>query len=438
MRCYLPSLPTLLAVAGCAGAAGTRSHDAMVAALRDADRERPARIVDELALDAGPDRALDRAALVAAVLARNPELDAARETWRAAAAAYPPAVALADPMLTYEIAPLSIAGDIRLGQRVQLAQKLPYPGKRRLAGEAALADADAARADYATLRLQLAEAAVNAFDDYYVAARALEVNTHHRAMLEQVQRSASAQYAVGRGTQQDPLEADGEVIGLDRERLMLASQQRAAIARINRLLRRPPDAALPAPPARLEVATPSPATAALDPTAAARARARARSAELAVAELALYPDLEVMASYDAMFDDLQHRFTVGIAIELPLSRAGRRGSVERARAALAGAAAELTAVTDTLAEDRDRARRDVDEATAALELYVRRAVPNARARVDAALAGFTAGQTAFSAVVVAERALRELELAVERARGDLDRRVAAYDRLAGQIAGGAR
>lgn len=435
MQSHHVAIPTLLAVAGCAGASGAREHDAMVAALSRIERERSTQLGDDLELGAP---ALDRATLVAAVLARNPELDQARETWRAAAAAYPPAVALADPMLTYEVAPLSIAGEVPFGQRVQLTQKLPYPGKRRLAGESALADAEAARADFGLVRLELAEAAVGAFDDYYVAARALEVNAHHRGMVERIEQSAAAQYAAGRAAQQDPLEAEGELIALDRERLMLESQARGALARINRLLRRRPDAPLPPAPDKLEIAASPAAADALDPTVGAAARVRARAAELAAAERAFYPDLEVMGSYDSMWSDWQHRVMVGIGIELPLSRDGRRGSVERARAALAGATAALAGATAALAEDRDRAGREVDEATAALALYERRAVPNARARAGAALAGFSAGQAPLATVMMAERALRETELATERARAELDRRIAARDRLAGRIAGGAR
>ena len=434
MRNCSLSILTPLLITGCvgAGSAGARSHDEMAAMLRELERERAGPRSGEPALGM---HALDRPRLVAAVLAANPELDAARETWRATVAGYAPAVALPDPTVTYEVAPLSISGDVAFGQRVQIAQRMPYPGKRELAGDAAASEAEAARADYGLVRLQLAEAAVGAFDDYYVAARALEVNAHHRAMLERIHDSATAQYAVGRAGQQDPLEAESEVIALDRERLMLASQQRAAVARLNRLLRRRPDAPLPPPPDKLEIAAPS-TTGALDPTAAAQARIRARAAELSAAQQAFYPDFEVMASYDSMFADWQHRFTVGVAIEVPLSRAGRRGSVERARAALGRATAELAQTTDALAEDRDRARREVDEATAALELYERRAVPNARARVDASLAGFTTGQTPFATVMMAERALREVELALERARGDLDRRIATLDRMLGRIAGG--
>ncbi|HEU4726890.1 MAG TPA: TolC family protein [Kofleriaceae bacterium] len=411
----------------------------MANALRDLEREHAAAVSGELAL--GGDT-LDRGALVAAVLARNPEVEVARETWRAASAAYPSAVSLADPMVTYEVAPFSVTGDVPFGQRVQVSQKLPFPGKRELAGEAALAEADAARADFGLVRQQLAEMAVGAFDDYYVAARALEVNAHHRELIDRVQRSAAAQYTVGRAASQDPLEAEGELIMLDRERLMLTVQQHAAIAKINRLLRRSPDTPLPPPPRTLAVAAPAstagPGDRPLDPRVAAQAKVRARTAEVAVSERAFYPDFEVMAGYDSMFDDWHHQYTVGIAIEIPLQRAGRHGAVEQARAGLAGATAELDAVSDTLAEERSHAQREVDEAGAALALFEQRAVPNAKARVDAAIAGFTSGQVAFPTVMMAERALRDAELSVERARADLDRKTATLDRLNGRIAGGAR
>lgn len=437
MRTYLVSIPILSIVAGCASVPGAREHDAMSAALGRVERDHSrANGGDDVPLGAGT---LDRAALVTAVLARNPDLDAAREAWRAAIAAYPSAVTIADPMLTYEVAPFSIGSGVPFGQRVELSQKLPYPGKRQLAGASVLADAEAAQADYAALRLELAEATVRAFDDYYVAARAIDVNTHHRELIERVQKSATAQYTVGHASQQDPLEAEGELIALDRERLILETAQRTAVARINRLLRRPPDATLPAPPAKLETPAGPREAAALHPKQlSAQARIRARTSEIAGAERAFYPDLELMASYDSMWSDWQHRWMIGIGIEIPLQRGGRRGAVERASAEQAKATAELVSVTDMLAEDRDRARREVDETKATITIYEQRALPNARTRVDAALAGFTTGQNTFSTVVMAEHGLRGVELGVEQARAELDRRMAALDRLEGRIAGGGR
>ncbi len=422
------------ALSGCADMSAAREHDATIRALALVDP--PHQNSEPIVFASG---ALDRPSLVTAVLARNPELEAARQTWHAAAAAYPLAVALDDPMASYALAPFSIGAAVPFGQTIELRQKLPWPGKRRLAGVAAIADAQAAEADLASVRLDLAQATVDAFDDDYVAARALEVNQHHRALLVRIEHSAIAQYTVGRASQQDPLEARAEIIALDRERLTLETQQRTAIARINRLLRRPTDAELPPPPARLDVTPRASSPAASHPRQqAAAARIRARRADVALADRAFYPDFEVMASYDSMWDIWQHRWMVGVGIEIPLQRGKRHASAEIAVAQQAKATAELAAVTDMLAEDRDRTHREVEDAVKALELDEQQLLPTQRARVEAAIAGFAAGQNAFSTVVRAEHALRGTELQIEELRAELDRRTAAFDRAEGRLPGGGR
>jgi outer membrane protein TolC len=429
--------PALVAVAGCVAGGGVPQHDTLVAAVARAESER-ARVppLDDASLVV--DGALDRGAVVAAVLARNPDLDAARATWRAAVAAYPSAVALDDPMVRYAVAPFSIAADVPFGQRIEVSQKLPWPGRRALRGDAANADAEAAQADLEALRLDLAEAAIRAFDDDYLAMRALDINQHHRELLERIENGVIAQYAAGRGSQQDPLEVRGHILELDRERLMLETQRRSAVAALNRLLHRPAAAALPPPPARLAAAPPPGARREQPRRIAAAARLRARRAELEDASLARYPSFELMGSYDSMWNTWQHRWMIGIGIEIPLQRGRRDADVERARAEQARATAELASVTDLVEEGRVRARDEVDEAARALALYEQQLLPTARQRVDAALAGFTAGQAPFSMAIMAEHALRDIELTIERTRADLDRRLAALDRFEGRTPGGAR
>jgi outer membrane protein TolC len=381
---------------------------------------------------------LDRVAIVAAVLARNPDLEAARATWRASVAAFPSAVALDDPMASYAFAPFSIGSDAPFGQQVEVSQKLPWPGTRQLRGDAAIADAESAQADVESLRLDLAEAAVQAFDDDYIAVRALEINHHHRELLERIEKSAIAQYIAGHASQQDPLEARAHIIELERERLMLEQQRRVAVAMLNRLLHRKADLDLPPPPLHLAVAPSTEARREHPKQRAASARIRARQANVDEASLAFYPSFEVMGSYNSMWDMWQHRWMIGVGIEIPLQRGKRHADLERARGEQAKARADLVSVTDMLDEGRERARREIEESTKALELYDKQLLPTSRQRVDAALAGFTAGQNAFSTVVMAEHELRDVELGIERTRADLDRRLAALDRIEGRIPGGVR
>jgi len=211
-RALAPALAAITAasaaLAGCAGPALDARHSEQA---RRFAAEAPAAAAASSAPDAAETplagfARLEREPLVREVLRRNPSLEAMRRAWEATLERYPQVTSLDDPMLGYAVAPRSL-GSSRVdgGQRVDLAQRLPFPGKLALRGESALAEADAAEGDFEGERLRLAEAASRLFDDYYVTARAIEINTAHVALLEELLEVATARYAAGEGSQQDPI-----------------------------------------------------------------------------------------------------------------------------------------------------------------------------------------------------------------------------------------
>jgi outer membrane protein, heavy metal efflux system len=427
-------------LAACDPAATRRSHR-MFAEIA---RTQPARLDEDPFAGAA---VLERRALIDAVLARNPDIAAARAGWRRALSRVPQDTSLDDPMLSYAIAPLSITGDAPLGHRIAIEQKLPLTNRRQLAGEVALAEADAARDGVQAVRLRLAAMASSLFDDYYVAARALDVDVHHRGLLEQLRTSAEAQYTAGRASQQDPLQADVELAMLDRERLMHETERRVVVAQINGLLHRDPGTTLPPPPKLLAV----PAEDTLDEQALAGtalrerpelrgqdARIRRGVAARDLADRAAWPDVGVMASYDAMWDLPEHRWMLGVSVELPLARGRRAAARDEAEAETDEARLMRERIADEIRVEVRTAIERITEARRALALYEQRMQPAARAQVDAARAGFVAGRNEFPSVIAAERSLRHVTLEIERARGDLHRRLAELDRATGRLAGGAR
>src|SRR5438093_739421 len=81
-------------------------------------------------------------------------------------------IALDDPMLMGMIAPQSVgANTTETAYALQLNQKLPWFGKRRLRGDIAAADADAALSDVEDTRLQVRLTADLAFYEYFLATR---------------------------------------------------------------------------------------------------------------------------------------------------------------------------------------------------------------------------------------------------------------------------
>ncbi len=386
---------------------------------------------------------LEREPLVREVLGRNPSIDAARQAWRAALERYPQATSLEDPTVGYAVAPRSFGSSaVKDGQRVDLAQRLPFPGKLRLRGEIALAEAEAAGNDFEGARLRLAELASLLFDDYYLAARALEINAAHLALLEDLLRIATARYAAGEGSQQDPLQAELEGARLLHDERSLRTERHLTAARINALLHRAPGAPLPPPPRRLAEPAPEPTDrAALVERAlrerpelrAAEARVRGRESSVALARREFLPDVTLVGGWDGFWQEREIRPSVGLEIDLPIRFARRRSALAEARAELAGAASERASLEDEVRLEVETAAERLSEAHHLLGIVASRLLPAARDRVLAARAGFTAGRNDFDALIEAERSLRDAELEHEQALADLSRRHAELSRATGAL-----
>ncbi|HEX5104015.1 MAG TPA: TolC family protein, partial [Pirellulaceae bacterium] len=163
------------------------------------------------------DGVVSREWLVAEIEARNPNLAAMLAAWQAAAQRYPQAVALDDPMFMGLIAPDSIGSDeVSTGYMLDLQQKLPWFGKRRLRGAEAAAEADAAFQDTGDTRLQVRLAAEFAFLEYVLAARLIQLNGENTGIMEQFRETAQVKYRNNLVTQQDVLQADVELAELAR------------------------------------------------------------------------------------------------------------------------------------------------------------------------------------------------------------------------------
>jgi len=391
------------------------------------------------------DEPLEREALVRAVLARNPNLEAARQAWRATLAEHPQARSLEDTVASYSLAPLSVRSDVvRFGQVVGLEQRFPTPGKFRFAGEVALAEAEAMRGGYEAVRLTLALMASSLFDEYQRVTRVLTLNGEHRALIEDIKASALVQYESGRASQQDVLQAEVELAHIIHQRVMLESERRVIMAQINGLLHQRPELELPAPPRR--TATPSievPQTEQLQRDAldnrpelhAARSQRQAADSGVDLAKRNYAPAIGLMGEYNSMWAETDHRWMTGISLNLPLQIRSRKGAVDEAQARAEQASAELSVKRDEVRVEVDQARQRVLEAAHVVQLYETRLIPAARAQIDAAGFGYDTGRNSFQALIDAERSLRTLEIQYEEVLASLGQRAAELDRARGILPG---
>jgi outer membrane protein, heavy metal efflux system len=388
---------------------------------------------------------LQLAQLVGVVLARNQSLQAMRAAWLSAAQRYPQARALDDPVFTSMLAPASLNSGIAsipgnsAGYAVGGAQKLPWFGKRELRGNAALADSRAARWDVEDARLSLIEAAGIAYYDYYLVRQDLALNEQNTAKLREFHEIAARKYEANLAPQQDMLQAEVELAELVRRQIELERLERIAIARINTLMHRAPDAYLPAAPEKLgapllvlSVADLRNSSLARRPDLAAlSARVRAEQARLQLAQKEFMPDFEVFGRYDNFWSQASLRGQVGVNMNVPLYRDKRYAAIREAQWRLSQRRAEYEQRIDDINREVQTAYERFDEAQQTVGLYINQILPAADKNVASALAAYETSGGDFLRLVAAQRQLITLQERYQESIADYHRRRVELERVVG-------
>jgi outer membrane protein TolC len=386
---------------------------------------------------------LEVEALIGEVLARNPTLPQMIAAWQAASARYPQVTSLDDPIFGTTVAPASIgSSSVDFGYRLEISQKYPFPGKLRLRGDNAQAEANAAGNEVEDTRLQLIESTKVAFYDYYLVHRAITVNEESLRLLTEFRKNAETRYKAGQVEQQDVLQADVE-IGRQRERgLLLERLRQVAIARLNTLMHLPPDLPLPAAPSVVTVEERLPGPQELRTVAlsrrpdlqAIRNRIAAEEASLGLAQREYYPDFEAMAAYDSIMGNGPMRDLapqLAVRINLPVRCARRAGAVSEAEARISQRQAELTKMNDQVNYDVQQMYAQVVESLKVVQLYEKEVLPAADSNVKAAQKSYTAGRIPFLSLIEAQRNLVGLQDRHYEAIADYHRRLASLERATG-------
>jgi outer membrane protein TolC len=366
--------------------------------------------------------------------------------WHAASARYPQVTSLEDPMFAATIGPSTIAPDdsgVEFAYRLEVSQKLPFPGKLRLRGENALAEASAAGWDVDDMRLQLAESARTAFYDYYLVDRALEVNAESLRLLRSFRKNAQTRYETGLVPEQDVLQADVEIGREQDRRLELDQMRQVVVARINMLMHLPPDSPLPPSPKKLNVRGELPDAQHLRALALARRpdlqaladRIAAEEASLGLAQKEFYPDFEPFVMYDRFMgnttDNRDLATMLGVRVNLPIYRQRRYGAVAEAEARIAQRRAELARQTDQVNFQVQEAYARVQRSERSVRLYRDTILKAADANVKAGQSAYVTGKTPFLSLIEAQRNVVNLRDRYYEAVADYFRRRAALERAVG-------
>ncbi len=378
----------------------------------------------------------------------NPGLRAAFERWQAALAMVPQAEAMPDPTFAYTWYIREI--ETRVGpqeQKLDLMQKFPWFGKRRLRGEVAGSEALAARHLYDARKLELFYRVKVAYYDYFYLHRAIAVTRRNLELLTHLEEVARARYRAGAPL---PAVVQAQVeLGKLHDRLRSLEELRGAqAARLNAILNRPVGEPLPWPQTLPE------STQALGPEQARRLLRKnnpelARLAALAVRQeqagaLAAkdrWPDVSLGVSMidtgEALMPGTPGSGTDAImatvAVNLPIWRSSYAAKEDEARRRQQAFLAERQDTTNLLEAELSMILYQIADAERKIDLYRDTLVPKGEQSLKVAQQAFEAGQVDFLSLIDAERLLLEFELAHEQARVELARRLAELEKITGML-----
>ena len=386
---------------------------------------------------------LDRASVLRAAVTDHPSIEAGAERARAASLAAEAEGRLPPPETMFQIWQVPITRPYALADSQMImfgvGQTFPAPGARGARRRAGEKLAEAERAMTNDRARQVRAVAEHAFVDYAEAEARHRVHLEHRSITERMLSLARARHAGGAALG-DVAQTEVELARIDADVAADEARAAGAAARLNALLGRPGSSVLGRPRwAEIETSawpldrTLARAREARPEIAASRATAGARAEETRAAEKeATIPTFGVAVLYFAPTNLMpEHGYGLNASMTLPWLWGDARARRDAAKASAVAAAREARALERPIDGEVAAARAAVDTNARRVAVLRDRAVPASRRAFDVAWAGYESARTDVLALLVARRAIVDVESDLIGARAALDHALAELDAAAG-------
>jgi outer membrane protein TolC len=298
-----------------------------------------------------------------------------------------------------------------------VTQEIPFPGKRKLAGDMAEKEAEAEFQSYQQVQLSVISRLKQAYYRLAYAYAATDVVDRNVELLRKFLKISEIRYSVGKAEQQDVLKAQTQISILETRRIPLEQEKRAREAEINSLLNRAPNVPVGRP---VELAPVPVGITAEELYAAARENSpmlrrdekmiQRSEVGVNVARKEYYPDFTLNGGYYSMGSmPSMYMFRADIKIPLYWFRKQRAGVTEQA-AGLQQARAALRSTEQSL---NYQIRNDLTMAEAAsrlVNLYRETVIPQASVTLESSLSSYEAGKVDFLTVLMNYITIVEYEM----------------------------
>src|SRR5271170_5507060 len=345
----------------------------------------------------------------------NPQIQAARQGWKAAQQIPTQVSTLPDPQFQLQQvnvgSPRPFAGYtnsdfayVGLG----VLQDLPYPGKLRLKGEIAKRDADVLQQQLESVRRSVLADVKAAYFQLAYLSKTLTILENDGELLEQAEKAADARYRSGMGNQQDLLRAQLERTKLLREITMHHLEVAKAQAQLKVLLNRTQFSPDIEPADLSETALPYTydellaATKAQNPEiAGAEKMIERQKLQVDLAHKDFYPDFNLQYMWQRT-DPAQYRayYMLSVGVRVPIYRGHKqRPELAQAEVELKRSHSELEVQSQQVAFELRTAYETAQKTAELLKIYREGLLPQARAGFQAGIAAYQNNRQDFQALL---------------------------------------
>jgi len=129
--------------------------------------------------------------------------------------------------------------DVTSNIGLMVSQEFPFPGKRKLRGEVAAAEASAEFQQYLAVRLNVVARLKQAYHELHHANTSVSFVRRYQELLQNILRISEVRYSVGRAAQQDIFKAQTQFSIFQTQLLRYQQEQSSKQIEINALLNRP-------------------------------------------------------------------------------------------------------------------------------------------------------------------------------------------------------
>ncbi len=384
--------------------------------------------------------------VVAEARQANPMLQAARYAAEAALERGSQFGALPDPMLSLGLRNRPTDGfgtdPMMTMNWIGLSQRFPWPGNQGFRQEREERLALATQLDADETEAQLVARVKSAYYQLAYMDRALDIMAATRDLLRDFLEVTSAKYTVGKGLQQDILQAQVAIAQMTAAITVVEQNRIAMAARLNSLLGRPATE----PVGALELPDPDPvlppvdsimSIAAVNRPAIQAARERALAAESGyrAAQRDAYPDFNVLLGYGQrpQFVDL---VTIEVGISLPLWSGNKQQPRKREMQAMQSMeeAKQIDLYNETFAQLSER-RASAVRAQELSSLYETSIIPQAVAAVESSLSAYRVGSVDYMTLLSNQMTVNQFEIERVRLAAEYHDSVAGIEALTGSKMG---